>query len=271
MAYKYSSPNSALGTGGFVPHTFNMIENYIYLYHTDTMIMLPSYPTTIGDNMGATFSSSTPLARSAPIFSYANSGPRHVTFVFNLHRELMEEINYGTSNASVAMGDDYTDTLIKQIQAIALPKYSSGDKMVNPPIVAVRVGSDIFVKGVCQGGVTTTYGLPIITDANGNEKYATVDIQFTVEEIEPYDAELVMSVGGFRGLSSTNLDRSSYVPSNSNESAQSVSTSTSPNYAAQQNSYNNSWSYGDGEINTSAFGNNSFGGGYTHGGGAGRR
>jgi hypothetical protein len=37
-----------------------------------------------------------------------------------------------------------------------LPKYDYGNKMINPPMVAVRFGNEFFIKGVVQGGVTVT-------------------------------------------------------------------------------------------------------------------
>jgi hypothetical protein len=69
---------------------------------------------------------------------------------------MMQQLNYGVSNLSVELGDDYVDTLISKLQAVALPKYDYGNKMVNPPLVAVRFGNEFFIKGVVQGGITVT-------------------------------------------------------------------------------------------------------------------
>lgn len=184
-----------------------MIENYIYLYHTDTFVVLPTYPESISDTLESTFSSTHILARSAPIFSYSYSGPRTVQVTLSLHRDMMSQINYGVSNLSVELGDDYVDTIIKQLQSIALPKYAASSKMVNPPMVAVRFGNELFIKGVVNGPITTTYNLPILE----NNKYAQVQIGFSVSEVDPYDATTVAEQGSFRGLSKTlerNLFRS---------------------------------------------------------------
>ena len=116
-----------------------------------------------------------------------------------LHRDMMTEINYGVSNMAVAMGDDYVDTIIKNLQACALPSYKTASKMVDPPMVAVRFGNEIFVKGIINGGVTVTYKLPILD----NNKYAQVEISFTIYETDPYDAETVAQAGSFRGMSQT--------------------------------------------------------------------
>ena len=184
---------------------FNMIDNYIYLYHVDQFIVLPTFPDSIQDRTSISFNKATPMARSAPIYSYSDSGPRSIQVQLDLHRDMMTQINYGISNAKVAVGDDYVDTLIKQIQAAALPSYATSAKMVDPPIVAVRFGNDIFIKGVVVDGVSVTYALPIIT---GN-KYAHVSVSFTVEEIDPYDAKTAMVAGSFRGLDTT-LERNAW-------------------------------------------------------------
>ena len=71
--------------------------------------------------------------------------------------------------------------------------------MVDPPMVAIRFGNEIFIKGIIQGGVTVTYKLPILD----NNKYSQVEIGFTITEIDPYDAETVAKTGSFRGMSQT--------------------------------------------------------------------
>lgn len=108
-------------------------------------------------------------------------------------------VNQGRSNLNVELGDDYVDTIIKNLQACALPSYKAASKMVNPPAVAVRFGNEIFIKGIVQGGVTVTYKLPLLE----NNKYALVDIGFQVIETDPYDAESVAQNGSFRGLDKT--------------------------------------------------------------------
>lgn len=181
---------------------YNMIDNYVYLYHVDQFIILPTFPESVTDTMNVNFNKSTPMSRSAPIYSYSDSGPRSLQVNIDLHRDMMSELNYKKSNATVQLGDDYVDTLIKQLQAAALPAYSSSEKMVDPPIIAVRFGNDIFIKGVVIGAVSVTYSLPILD----NDKYAHVSVSFTVEEIDPYDAQSVMQAGSFRGLD-TSLER----------------------------------------------------------------
>lgn len=182
-----------------------MIDNYVYMYHTGTLLALPTYADSITDVMSVNFVSSTPLARSSPIYSYANSGPRQLSFTFNLHRDMMQAINYGVSNLDTSLNDDYVDYLINSLQACAVPEYSSTDKMVDPPMVAVRLGNDIFIKGVVLGNVSVTYELPILTTG----KYASAKVSFVVAEVDPYSADTIQVAGSFRGLS-TSLERNVY-------------------------------------------------------------
>lgn len=195
---------------------YPIIDNFIYLFHTNEIIVIPSFADSISDTMGVTFASETPLSRSAPIYSYQNSGPRSIRFEWNLRRDLMSQINYQISNVKPDAGEDYVDYMIKAVQAAALPTYDVALKMVNPPIIAVKNGDDIFIKGVVEGSVTVSYTPPIIPGVNPDgtrndsvNRYANVTIGFDVKEIEPYQATDVMKYGSFRGLPKT-LERFVY-------------------------------------------------------------
>ena len=178
---------------------YRMIDNYVYLYHVNQFIIIPTFPESMNDTLSVNFNKSTPMSRSAPIYSYSDSGPRSLQINLDLHRDMMTELNYQTSNAKVELGDDYVDTLIKQIQAAALPNYNGSEKLVDPPMVAIRFGNDLFIKGVVTGAVSVTYQLPILE----TEKFGHVSVSFTVEEVDPYDANTVMRTGSFRGLDTT--------------------------------------------------------------------
>ena len=184
---------------------YRQIDNYIYLFHTNTMIVVPSFVDSVTDNLSCSYASSTPLTRSAPIYSYQSSGPRTLQVEFNLHRDMMRQINYEVSNIPddlsnlTKYGDDYVNYMVKAIQAAALPSYEAATKMVNPPIVAVRLGKDIFIKGVVTGSVSVTYAMPITTDGH----YASVRIGLNVAEIEPYTAQDVITQGSYRGIPKT--------------------------------------------------------------------
>ena len=181
------------------------VTNYIYLYHTDKFIIIPEYPETITDNMTSTFTPTQALSRSAPVFTYANSGPRAVNFNLELHRDMVNDLNITAGNTNlksnvVSQTDDYVDILIKELQSIALPRYNVNNSAVVPPRVAVRFGNELFISGVVNTTVTCTYSKPILS----NGKYARVSIHFTVSEYDPYDAALVSQLGSFRGITSAN-------------------------------------------------------------------
>ena len=180
-----------------------MIQNYIYFYHVEKFCVIPEYPDSISDNLTSTFSTTNALSRSAPVFSYSNSGPRTVQVSLKLHRDLMNDLNTGVSNLKGDVvdftGDDYIDTLIKYLQSVALPRYknySTGQKSVIPPMVAVRFGDEIFIKGVVTSGIQVNYEKPILW----NNKYAQVSISFTISETDPYSADEVIADGSFRGV-----------------------------------------------------------------------
>ena len=189
---------------------YHMIDNYIYLFHTNELIVVPTFANSVTDSISVSFASETPLTRSAPIYSYQNSGPRNLHFDFDLHRENMWEINYKVSTVKPDAGDDYVDYMIKAVQAAALPEYSLAEKMVNPPMIAVRMGNDIFIKGVVTGDVGVTYTAPIISGRNPDgsindsiSRYASVRIAFSVNEVDPYQASDVMKYGSYRGIPTT--------------------------------------------------------------------
>lgn len=183
---------------------FNMIDNYIYLYHTNTLLVLPVHPESVQDSMGSHFSENSIMSRSAPIYSFSNSGPRSIQLEIPLHRDMLNAVNVDNTTCFKSRLDelydyDYVDKMIKELQSAALPRYSSSEKMINPPLVAVRFGNSIFCKGVVDGGVTATHSGPILR----NDKYAMVTIAFTIKEVDPYDADVVAIEGGFRGLRTT--------------------------------------------------------------------
>ena len=180
-------------------YTFSMIDNYIYLYHTKTLIALPLYPESLSDSTSVEFSATSPLSRSAPIYSYVKSGPRAVQITLPLHRDMMNAVNVKASTLNVPnlAETDYVDIMINQLQSIALPRYAATEKMVDPPLIAVRFGQELFIKGVVIGEVSTQYETPILT----TDKYARVTVSFTVNEVDPYDAAGVAKFGSFRGLS----------------------------------------------------------------------
>lgn len=183
-------------------YKYKMVDNYIYLYHLDKYLILPSYPESVTDTLGSTFASTTILARTAPIVSYSYSGPRTLSFNMTLHRDMVDQINktnltFLDGAPIVSIGDDYIDVLVRYLQASALPSYGDAkDKMVNPPQVAIRFGSQIFIKGIINSEISVTYSGPITKDG----KYQLLDLTFSIQEVDPQDAETIAKWGSFRGL-----------------------------------------------------------------------
>ena len=179
--------------------SYVLLDNYIYISHLGDdgeYLIIPTTPDSIQDSMQSTFSEQNALSRSAPVWTYSNSGPREVQVALNLHRDMMDDANIGVSNIIPEDGDDYIDTFIKKLQAISVPKYNLSNKLVEPPMVAVRFGDELFIKGIVNGTINVTYSKPLLS----NNKYAQVSIAFSVYETDPYDATTIAKNGSFRGI-----------------------------------------------------------------------
>lgn len=178
---------------------------YLYISHLDEDYqywMLPGYPEKVTDQMQSEFAANSALGRSAPVYTFSHSGPRTISINLSFHRDMFEEINqflYPKGSNLFADGQDMAEKFIHAIQAIAVPKYNLSNKAIEPPLVSIRLGREVFIKGIVSGGVSVTYGKPILS----NEKYAIVEVSFTVSEVDPYDASTVFKNGSFRGLTAT--------------------------------------------------------------------
>ena len=172
---------------------------YLYISHLDEGAQywqLPGYPETVTDSMESSFQANTALGRSAPVYTYGHSGPRTVNITLRFHRDMFEEM---PTNVVPKAGDDKAESFIHALQAIAVPKYNLSNKAIEPPIVAVRLGREVFIKGVVTSNISVTFGKPILV----NEKYATMEVSFTISEVDPYDSTTVFQNGSFRGLTAT--------------------------------------------------------------------
>lgn len=172
---------------------------YLYISHLDEEYQywqLPGYPDEVSDQMGSTFTPTTALGRSAPVYTFSSAGPRTVQISLNFHRDMFEEM---PSNVPVLPGEDKAEGFIHALQAIAVPKYNLSNKAIEPPLVAIRLGREVFIKGVVTSSISVTYKKPILV----NEKYANMSISFTVSEVDPYDATTVFQNGSFRGYVQT--------------------------------------------------------------------
>jgi hypothetical protein len=172
---------------------------YLYISHLDEGYQywqLPGYPDEVSDRMDSNFQTNTALGRSAPVYTFSSSGPRSVNFTLRFHRDMFDEM---PSNVPLKDGEDKSESFIHALQAIAVPKYNLSNKAIEPPLVAIRLGREVFIKGVVTSGIDITYGKPILV----NEKYATIQVSFTVSEVDPYDSTTVFKNGSFRGMTAT--------------------------------------------------------------------
>ena len=209
------TPTTPVGTAQIKPKEWDFGECWLYISHLDDLSItdpnekekikywrLPCWPDAISDRMGSTFGQTTALGRTAPVYTYSNSGPRTVQISLTLHRDIINDDNYEWSNSQLQYDEDYVDNLINALRAIALPKYNLQNKSIEPPIVALRLGTEIFIKGIVTGEIGLTFGKPILK----NGKYATVELSLDITEIDPYDSTSVYKNGGFRGVVSTMKD-----------------------------------------------------------------
>ena len=181
---------------------FDLIQNYIYIYQLDKYCIIPTYPDQLTDTLGSTFAQTNALSRTSPIYSYSYSGPRTVQITLQLHRDMLNDVNRTNLNfpdSVISLDDDYVDTLIEYLQAMALPSYKAQEvssKTVNPPLVAVRFGNTLFVKGIVSGDVQVTWSGGLTRD----NKYQEANITFRILETDPQDADTIAKWGSFRGL-----------------------------------------------------------------------
>lgn len=185
-----------------VEQNYILPDNYLYISHLDEDLQfwrLPSCPETISDSMTSTFGETSALGRTAPVYTYSRSGPRTVQINLALHRDMMDDVNLGVSNSKLKAGEDYVDNLIRALQSISVPKYNLSNKAIEPPLVALRLSNEVFVKGIVNGAIGLVYKMPILS----NGKYAEVTLSLSISEVDPYDATTVFKNGSFRGVVQT--------------------------------------------------------------------
>ena len=127
---------------------------YLYISHLDQNYqywMLPGYPEEVTDDMQTNFQANSALGRSAPVYTFSNAGPRSVNIRLTFHRDMFEDINqflYPNGSDKFSDSDDMAERFIHALQAIAVPKYNLSNKAIEPPLVAIRLGREVFIKGI---------------------------------------------------------------------------------------------------------------------------
>ena len=122
----------------------------------------------------------------------------------------MKQVKTVFTNQGNIGHDEYIDVLIKNIQACSVPKYGGASKLIDPPMVAIKIENSLFIKGVVKGSVGIDWKQPVLRDG----KYAAADINFTVEEVTPYSAQDIQRIGSFRNPGDTPIPISSQLSDN---------------------------------------------------------
>lgn len=176
----------------------DLVQNYIYFHHLETGCIIPQFPESVSDSMSAKFNNTEILGRSAPIVTYSGSGPRQVSIALKLHRDMLADVNLTnvTFLGEAIDPEEAINILIRTMEAAVLPKYVDATKAINPPVISVRIGRDIYIKGVCSR-VQHEWNGPIRDD-----RYLQCDISFDVQEYNAYDAKLAKTLGKYRGQDS---------------------------------------------------------------------
>lgn len=180
--------------------------NYIYISHLDKDAQywwLPCCPEKITDSMESSFQPTSALGRSAPVYTYSNSGPRTVSIDLKFRIDMLDEVNAGNpAMAALRPGEYLIDGLVRALQAISVPKYNASNKAIEPPLVALRLSNEVFIKGIVTSPIQLTYELPIIY----GDRYSQVQLSLTITEVDPYDSTAVYTNGSFRGVVRTLKD-----------------------------------------------------------------
>jgi hypothetical protein len=181
-------------------------KNYIYISHLDQGAQywwLPCCPDKITDSMESRFEPTSALGRSAPVYTYSSSGPRTVNVDLRFRIDDLDEENIGNpSLANLRAGEYGIDALVRALQAISVPKYNASNKAIEPPLVALRLSNEVFIKGIVTSAIQVTYELPIIY----GDRYAVVSLALSISEVDPYDSTAVFTNGSFRGVVRTLQD-----------------------------------------------------------------
>lgn len=190
------------------------VASYIYFYHLDKEFNIPVMPESIQNTASISFSQEAILGRSAPQVTFSSAGPRTQNVSLTLHRQLMdlENANLVKEFLKDSKGQEYindmkysikseerdaVDMLIDALAAATVPKYMDTYKAVIPPSVRCRFGNESSIAGVLSDGIQQTSSGVWLK----NGKMSTVQISFTILEVQPYSSDYVMEHGFLRGIS----------------------------------------------------------------------
>lgn len=173
-------------------------ENFLYLHHLDLLVWIPTYAEEIDISQKASFSQSKPLGAPNDIYSFGGSGPRTVRRSLLLDRDMMQIMG---AEGLVGTGDPI-ETLIRAMECTCVARYADARKMIDPPLVTYKEANEVTITGVVLGGVNIkAYG----GWKDGRKR--TYSMELNISEIEQYDAQTIMAIGQYRGLSATLMQR----------------------------------------------------------------
>lgn len=201
---------------------YDIIDNYLWISNlgeNGLYFILPTWPNSIQDQMQNSYNPTNSLSRSAPMYSYQYSGPRTISFNLELHREMLDLVNITNDtiikykNTLKEDSYDTVDTLLKAVSSLSAPKYTLSTRAVEPPTVAVKIGTEVYIKGIVNNSINIEYRKPLIKYEDGKTRYAVCSINFVVTEVDPYDSATLYRTGSFRNITSTSYIAASTVAS----------------------------------------------------------
>lgn len=141
---------------------------------TGTRIVMKVLPEDISDSSAAQFNQQVPLGRSVPIWGYASSGPRNISFQVTLHDDMCE------------------DGLLKTVYncyALQYPKYEGNQ--IKPPKAIITIGNIIRISAVPQS-VSVSWRKPVRDNI-----YISAEVSFSFASAEeiPFGSDDIESLG----------------------------------------------------------------------------
>lgn len=170
-----NATNRFLGASAFASRSIKPGRHNIdcYMSTPNGIIYFPCYPESVSDSNQASYSSEAILGRSEPFQYYTGSGPRSVSVKFQMHTDMLDNI-------------DYVYTVADRVEACCYPRYGSG---VVATRVRLHVANNIDITGIISN-VSTDYSGPLLDttgrtdiDTMDRPRYAVVDLSFSVTEV----------------------------------------------------------------------------------------
>jgi hypothetical protein len=178
-------------------------DNYIYISHLDEKFQfwkLPTWPDTVSDTMQSNFASTNALGRTAPVYTFSNSGPRTVQISLPLHRDIMDDVNKLTG------GEINPEEIINEAIRSNIPDPTAIEQMIgkelNYDTLCEFVGEEVSIQTItnfigdgidpneCAAVLSEVDINAVINDLGGEITYkaleAKVGEDFTYRELMGY-------------------------------------------------------------------------------------